>query len=394
MANIVSLISGKGGSGKTTVALSMASLLSSLGVKVLLVDCDMSTNGATYFYEDKLPNTNASEILSFSKVLLWSDSLNDVDSATEINRYIDEKIKNHYILNVDDNLAFMPSITSTYGNTLQKSYTSLRYVDLEDILERIVVPYDVVIFDCQAGYTEELRRVLRISDSCLTVMEADAISSAANRNLHLKIGDILEKKKVYQVLNKASDDEYETYSKISGGTLFTNIETIRFDWKVRRAFAVAQIPNLKSTSALFGETISNICKVLFREKTIVDKISEFEITLKLSRIEEQKKSIQQKIDEATSTNANSVDRVVSNFFILIAMSMLLVMVYFMGTGKLLSSFSDYELMIALIGACYAALIATFLNNYKSKLGQMREMRKNKAMLSELEEESRLLKKKL
>lgn len=50
-AKTLALISGKGGSGKTTLGLSLASLLSSCNIKVLLVDCDLSTNGATYFYE-------------------------------------------------------------------------------------------------------------------------------------------------------------------------------------------------------------------------------------------------------------------------------------------------------------------------------------------------------
>lgn len=54
MCKTVSFLSGKGGSGKTTLALSMASMLSRFGIKVLLIDCDLSTNGATYFYEEKL----------------------------------------------------------------------------------------------------------------------------------------------------------------------------------------------------------------------------------------------------------------------------------------------------------------------------------------------------
>ena len=54
MSIILSLLSGKGGSGKTTMALSMSVLLSECGVKTLLIDCDLTTNGATYFYEDDL----------------------------------------------------------------------------------------------------------------------------------------------------------------------------------------------------------------------------------------------------------------------------------------------------------------------------------------------------
>lgn len=51
MSTSIAFLSGKGGSGKTTLALSMADLLSRCGIRTLLVDCDMSTNGATYFYE-------------------------------------------------------------------------------------------------------------------------------------------------------------------------------------------------------------------------------------------------------------------------------------------------------------------------------------------------------
>lgn len=43
MSKVLALLSGKGGSGKTTLALSIASMLSNCCLKVLLVDCDLST---------------------------------------------------------------------------------------------------------------------------------------------------------------------------------------------------------------------------------------------------------------------------------------------------------------------------------------------------------------
>ena len=58
MSKVLALLSGKGGSGKTTLALSIATLLSNSGIRVLLVDCDLNTNGATYFFEDKLDAKN------------------------------------------------------------------------------------------------------------------------------------------------------------------------------------------------------------------------------------------------------------------------------------------------------------------------------------------------
>lgn len=49
MSTAIAFLSGKGGSGKTTLALSMADLMSKCKIKTLLIDCDLSTNGATYF---------------------------------------------------------------------------------------------------------------------------------------------------------------------------------------------------------------------------------------------------------------------------------------------------------------------------------------------------------
>ena len=103
MCKSISLLSGKGGSGKTTLALSMASMLSKCNIKVLLVDCDISTNGATYFYENKL-NYKKNYITSFYEVIFHQN--NKVNFI---------KINNHF--------DFMPSITQiTKKNTKTYSY--------------------------------------------------------------------------------------------------------------------------------------------------------------------------------------------------------------------------------------------------------------------------------
>ena len=56
MSKILALLSGKGGSGKTTLALSMASMLSNCGIRVLLVDCDLSTMELHIFMKINLMN--------------------------------------------------------------------------------------------------------------------------------------------------------------------------------------------------------------------------------------------------------------------------------------------------------------------------------------------------
>ena len=86
MSKVLALLSGKGGSGKTTLALSIASMLSNCCLKVLLVDCDLSTNGATYFYEGKM-SEKTNELGSFYKIFINNED--KIDELIKINEYMD-----------------------------------------------------------------------------------------------------------------------------------------------------------------------------------------------------------------------------------------------------------------------------------------------------------------
>ncbi len=245
---------------------------------MLLIDCDLSTNGATYFYEEKLASKK-NHIASFQDVL------------------IGKRVTKLKCIEIDENYHFMPSITqitkkSAEGYVFKPEDSFVAYREL-------CQKYEVILFDCQAGYTDVLRLILPITDINLVVMETDAISSSSIRSLYLKIGDIVNEKKLYQVFNKASKEEYEIYSKVSGGTVFTNIDTILFDWKIRKAFAVSQIPDMENTSANYGTQIYNLCTVLFVNQTIQQKLQKFKAILDLHSYQETENTIKSKIDALT-----------------------------------------------------------------------------------------------
>lgn len=277
MYKTISFISGKGGSGKTTLALSIAVMLSECGVKTLLVDCDLSTNGATYFYEDKL-NLNGKYNMSFYDVLF-----NEINPNTEL-------------VSINPNYDFMPSI-SLLSKSSTKTYLYTRDIGISSFFNEICRKYDVILFDCQAGYTDILKFILPHSDINLMVMEPDAISSAAMRSLYLKIGNFINDRKMYQVFNKASNEEYEIYSKVSGGTVFTNIETVVFDWKIRKAFSVSQIPDMKNTSANYGQQVFNICSILLTDNIIQNKLKKYESFLQLHAYCEKENDLESRIRE-------------------------------------------------------------------------------------------------
>lgn len=297
MSKELALLSGKGGSGKTTLALSIASMLADCNLKVLLVDCDLSTNGATYFYESKL-SEKEDNIVSFYGIFIEKDDTRNI------------------IIHINKNMDFMPSITKiTKDNYKTYQYNASDLGQMEIIDKKLRAIYDVIIYDCQAGYTDILKLLLPYVDVNLVVMEADAISSAAIRSFYLKIGDLMNKKKTYQIFNKATDEEYKIYSKISGGTIFTNIETVMFDWKIRKAFSIAQIPDMEETSAKYGEQIYNICKILFNEDKIQEKIQRYNIIIKLNKVKEQERALKSTINNQKKYYRNIKSKVMKTMYV-------------------------------------------------------------------------------
>lgn len=282
MSTSIAFLSGKGGSGKTTLALSISNLLCRCEARTLLVDCDLSTNGATYFYETQLANWDKLEryaLHSFRDIII-SDS---------------DRIIEPY--SIAPNLDFIPSIIGVSERNLfvESSNDNLpRIHKLDRFFDWIQQNYDVVIFDCQAGYTELLNKLLPFMDVDIFVMEADSISAAAMRNLHLKTGNYLSQARLYQIFNKATPEEFEVYSKIVG-TFFTNIGTLLFDWKIRQAFSRSQVPDIENTSSKYGLDLCEICKIIFSNNDILERIKHFYKQLCFKQLEEKRQQIEDKL---------------------------------------------------------------------------------------------------
>ncbi|MBR4546102.1 MAG: AAA family ATPase [Oscillibacter sp.] len=282
MSTTIAFLSGKGGSGKTTLALSAADLLCRCGVRTLLTDCDLSTNGATYFYEGQLSDhsqDNEPGLFSFSDLFR---------GQAEAERHP---------LTIRPGLDFMPSIPAISDQYFTERSLTPENGTLKTILggymEWARKNYDVILFDCQAGYADFMPELLPLMDVNLFVLEPDSISASAMRNLHLKIGRYLGRKP-YQIFNKATPEEYEIYSKIEG-TFFTNIGTLLFDWKIRQAFSRSRIPDLENASAKYGAELCDICQIILKDdKAVMKKLNRFSNTLKRRKLEEHAAELAQK----------------------------------------------------------------------------------------------------
>lgn len=378
MSTAIALLSGKGGSGKTTLALSMADLLSKCGVQTLLVDCDLSTNGATYFYEARL--TEQKEKRKF-KLYSLTDLLRASDCTGDL-----------VPINVESELDFFPSISEISDRYLTEE-TVFRGYNQEPQIQKLLSwarsKYEVILFDCQAGYTELLAMLLPHMDVDLFVLEADSISASAMRSLHLKIGSVISRARLYQVFNKTTPEEFNIYSKIVG-TFFTNIGTLLFDWKIRQAFSRSQVPNIESTSAEYGLDLCDICKILLSSKTIQEKLEHLSSRLHYQRLEEERRQTEEALYNVTSTQGPSRRYILlsccTGIIILLGM-----FIAFYIVRDDLHLINDYiALFFTLIAATIMVVNSILLRYIGVSDGKRKEQQKYSRKLSDIEKELKRL----
>lgn len=355
----ISLISGKGGAGKTVLGLSIAKILSEVKFKVLFVDCDFSTHGASYFMEDELdPEMKYS---SFVNILTYKSSNN--------------------ILKTKEGFSFLPS-------TLDPVNTK----EIIDTLGFNVTPscfneYDYVIFDCQAGYASLTEDLLRISNKNIIVLEADAVSSSALRVLYLQLSKLLGSKNTWQIFNKLTEEERKIYGNISDGTFFTNLPPVPFDWKVRGAFALGKIPGLFGKDSVFGIAVIRFLKIVLRERRDIlaniekEAVGDWyvEIINNIENLEIEKEKINQ-----LSVNKKRKQYQNRMTYISIFIGVFSVSITFLFMYNLLDFLKFYGWIAMSISGVFASILIFW--NSKKQMKQEKEKDKERIMINEIEKE--------
>lgn len=306
MNKSIALLSGKGGSGKTTFALTIANMLVSCGIKVLLIDCDLFTNGATYFFEDRM-NDKSTKLTTFYDIL---NSHGDVDWFNP--------------LNISDYFDFIPSIRRvTDFSAISATYSESIAKHIRNYFEQIYYIYEAVIFDCPAGYSEIIKYVSSFVDQNLVILEADAVSAAAMRSLYLKLGSILSDIKVYQLFNKIRKEEVPVYSKIDG-TFFTNIGTLTFNWEVRKSFSIGEVPNAETAGVDYMLQLFQICETLFKGNGLLESLQGYNAQLMLVKAKNERKQKRYELLEYRSRQ-HLPQKVTKAMFLLIPLLLLMVL---------------------------------------------------------------------
>lgn len=239
-AEVIALISGKGGVGKTAIAGSMASLIGQLGHKVLLVDADIATHGMSYFFVDQVQKA------AKSGAIIPLDAGGPLEFC---------------LVHIEDNFDFVPSkvefqrgerLLRTAEEITQNQETASLY--LRQVIDKAQALYDFIIVDCQAGVVASTYTIISRADRLVSVLEADPVGVWASRSLDRAFGDVFPEFTFYLV-NKLFSEEVSQYDSLTDYLrIFAHLPPLPFDFEVRRAFARRVLPTdiQKPSAFTFG----------------------------------------------------------------------------------------------------------------------------------------------
>ena len=156
MGKIISLVNQKGGVGKTTTSINLASSLGLLGKKVLLVDFDPQGNATTGVGVDK----NGLDTIY--------EALTKVKTGKQIVKKT--KFKNLDIIPANINLA---ALEVYFSNMKANNPDFKKNEQLKRVLEEVRNDYDYILIDCPPSLGILITNALAASDSVIIPVQCE-----------------------------------------------------------------------------------------------------------------------------------------------------------------------------------------------------------------------------
>ncbi len=264
----ISIISGKGGTGKSSISVSISSLLAHCGFKTLIIDLDLFTHGLTFYSLGS----------SLDKI---SGSLSDI--------FMEEKSENIIVPVIipseftSGNLFILPSI-SNVSQSVEKSVFDQKYTNLTDFrktVEAIIksissYEYDYVFIDTRGGTDYTSVGAALASDYFIVVTEADKPSWKMGDFLINSIVEAEKKEKIHSkrmgfIINKnvLPSEDIEQYLRKKWG--MPHVGTIPFDKAAIKYFQENRITIEEDPGCLFSREIHKIIKTVFVSDSWTDR---------------------------------------------------------------------------------------------------------------------------
>ncbi len=201
----------KGGVGKTTMTVNIASALATLGKRVMLVDSDPQCNVTSYLIEDSVVDDLLDKSDTEQGATVWS-ALKPISEGTGDVREVKpvELTNNLYIVPGDIRLAeFEQELNSLWGECFQRKMKGFRGTTaLSYLVNELSTAYkiDFVFYDSGPNIGALNRAILLDCDYFAIPAACDLFSIRAMKTLGYTLGDWVRSWRT--ILNLAPDDIY------------------------------------------------------------------------------------------------------------------------------------------------------------------------------------------
>lgn len=240
MSRVIAVLSGKGGTGKTTTSVNLASALSELGEDVLLIDVNIQTpNVSVLLGEPDIP-------ITLTEVIKGTDRLKSAVYKTNLGFKL-----------IPASLSF-----TEFGKELSKLKTAIHQA--RSLAETIIL-------DCPPGLGNIVRFVLEEADEVLLVTNPE-LPALADGIKVLKLAEMYDVTVLGVVVNKAENDEYESPpSEVENLLGYPIVAAIPSDKCVKQALKLNQSVMQVSSRSKYSKAMKKLAARVAHKDYVEEK---------------------------------------------------------------------------------------------------------------------------
>lgn len=234
---IISVVSGKGGVGKSTLAVNIATLLAKQGASTVLIDADIY-NPCVFFHLGLSPQASGLKEL--------------LDGTASL----------------EESLPIHPASGLRCISSSIQAYGKIRSERMKKIVD--MLNYEYIIIDCPPGFSPLIEESVAVSNNVFVMMTPDMPSCTAALKLVTFIRNHTGSKadlKFTYFLNRVSNAAYEIHPREVESLFRSRFgAVINEDQNVPRSIAAKTPLVLMSPNSSFSKTLRSFASVMLRDR--------------------------------------------------------------------------------------------------------------------------------